>query len=628
MSALAGVYDPDADAIEIERDLAGMRRVLELPDFPCTAETASGPGAGCVLVDYRAGRHPPRIAHDDRDDLWLAFFGELYGGDELRARLGAGAAALSDADVCLRLYLREGADVVERLNGHFTLVVCRRAERHVSIVTDPFGYRALFLAARGRRLVFASEMKAILAVWHTTPAVDDLALVESLRLGWPLADHTWLEPIRMAAPGSWYALTPSGTAQRRYFRFRLRQRERPRALADHSERLGELLRRAVRRAIAGPGRVGLALSGGLDSRAMLLAAAADDRKPDLAYTFGAGASRDVRYAGQLADIAGVPHLHLSYEPGYLGRLLAPIVWRTEGLLPFSTATFTSLHFHPVLAERADVLLYGHAGDALTGKALPPGISLWRSRAAVIERLWRACSRTPDAALQRVLRPSFYRRVAADVWESFRATFAEIDHDVPADLFDVWIMENRQRRGTFSSSIVDRYRFAVRAPFLDRDLVDHLQGAPVRWRTQQCVYKRMIVASSARAATVPWAHTAAPLHSHWLADSASQARAHILGRLRRPRFLAARRADVPFRDLRADTAGDWSVAESIRTFAAHPSFPGDVFDRAGIEEVVRRHWEGGEDLTYLVSMLATFAAAYRLFLWEQPRVVPIEAVPPR
>ena len=628
MYALAGVYDPGAERADIERDLDRMRQALELPSTPSRVEIASAGGAGCVLLGHRVEDQAAWVARDAGRGVCVIIAGELYARDELRAQLrGEADAADNDARLCLRLYLRDGADFVRHLNGHFTVIVYREAERHLSIGTDPFGYRPLFLAACGRRLLFGSEMKAVLAALDSTPAVDGIGLLELARQGWPLGERTWLEPIRAAASGTWYEITPSAIQRRHYFRFRFQRGAAAASLPAYVEGFADKLRRAMRRTMAGPGRIGLALSGGLDSRALLLAADCH-RQPLLAYTFGQADSSDVRYAAQLAEIAAVAHLHLTYEPGYLGRLLAPIVWRTEGLLPFSEATFTSMHFHNALAQRVDVILYGHGGDALTGAHLPQRVLLWRSKDSLIERVFRQYNRVPEAMLQRVFRPSFYRRFAPDLYASLRATFADIDQEHLADVLDVWDMENRQRRGTFSSTVVDRYRFGVRAPFLERELVDHLRQAPPSWRLQQMAYKQMIATAFPGAAAVPWAHTGSRLHTQRLADFAALARSYVRRRLRPawPLRLSPGSEPQAFRDLCADTRGDHRLAHTIREFAASSLFPGEVFDRQGIEDVVRRHWEGGEDLTHLVSMLATFATAYRLLLWQRPRAIPAEAVP--
>jgi hypothetical protein len=83
----------------------------------------------------------------------------------------------------------------------------------------------------------------------------------------------------------------------------------------------------------------------------------------------------------------------------------------------------------------------------------------------------------------------------------------------------------------------------------------------------------------------------------------------------------------FRDLRQDTRSDAALAQALAAFTRHPHFPGDIFDRSGFEDIVQRHWSGQNDFTEVVIMLATFATAWRLFLYTPTLTMPA-AVPSR
>jgi len=243
----------------------------------------------------------------------------------------------------------------------------------------------------------------------------------------------------------------------------------------------------------------------------------------------------------------------------------------------------------------------------------------RSVTGLIERTFRDYTLAPDPLLKRVFNASFYRRHADALLDAMRESFAGIEGDTVADIANVWDMENRQRRGTFSSCALDRYRFAVRAPFLDNDVVDHLRRAPLRWRILQLGYKRMIVQSCRESARVPWARTGRQLHTTLVSDFVQQGWNYLARHLLHP--------DVDprlFRDLAQDTRSDRVLMQSLTDFVQHPHFPGDVFDRAGIEDVVQRHWGRRGDLTHLVIMLATFATVWRLFIYASTPAVPAVA----
>ncbi len=443
-------------------------------------------------------------------------------------------------------------------------------------------------------------------------------------------DRTWIEPIRVADPGTIVQLSAHGVSTQRYYRLRFRPVPQGFSLNESVERFGTALTRAARRVAAGSDRIGVPLSGGLDSRSALLALG---RGPGhvVAYTFGDPASRDARYAHQLAACTRVPHLNLAYQPGYLDHVLSPIVWRTEGLVPYATTQYGSLHFHHQISAETDVLLYGHCGDALTGAHLQPGYFLARSREQLIRRIYRGLAECSDAALQHTFNPGFYRRYVVEAFDLVRSTFADLDQDAPADVADSWDMEQRQRRGTFHSTTLDRYRFGVRTPFLDKDLVEHLVQTPARWRFEQIAYKRMIVRTFPWAARVPWAYTGHRIRGHRVTDLAALGWNYLHTRVRSSctRSLGnhARLPGDQFRNLATELRAAPAVAAAIRAFTRESYFPDDVFDRRGIDDIVRRHWEAGENHTHLVTMLATLATAWRLFLWEQPLAMPSEAQPP-
>jgi len=619
------MYDRRADAAHIDRVVRQMQRVLDVPSVTYTVQRAAGTGIGCVNVVR--GTAGASVARDFQRGVWLMLDGEIYSADGLRT----GDVAEGDpAAVCLAGYLNEGEAFVRHLNGQFNLIVYHEVEGTLLIATDRYGYRPLFLAQEGSRLLFATEMKAIIVALEAVPRPDEIGVLWLAGAGRLFGDRTWLEPIRVVDPGTIMTVSERGASRRRYFQLRFSAPARATSLDDFADGFAAALDRAATRMTQGPGRVGVTLSGGLDSRAALLALSRHDRLT-AACTFGDPSSRDARYAQQLASIAGVPHVQWRYAPGYLGRVLVPIVWRTEGLVPFAWTQYTSLNFHAEIEARLDVLVYGHCGDALTGAHLRPDLILARSRRQLIDRIVGHHQQSPAAMLERVFNPRFYRHAAPAALDALRATFSDIDQETLGDVADVWDMEHQQRRGPFHSSTLDRYRFEVRTVFLDNDLVDHLLQAPLRWRFQQLAYKRMIVTAFPAAVHVPWAYTDRRIRPDMISDLADVGWNFVRKRLRRGwARVTATSAALPgesFRELAADLRAAPDVAQAIRDFVTCPCFPDDIFDRDGIADIVQRHWERRENHAHLVIMLATFATAWRLLLAERPATMPAEAQPP-
>lgn len=628
MPNLAGLYLLKPDVADIDAVLTRIARVLDVPSLAYSVRTAVGTRAGCVNL-LRAPV-PAQPAHDHSKRRWLMLDGEIYNGDELRrylTRAGRAGDGLDDAQLCLALYALEGERFVNRLNGQFNIALYQADEHSLLLANDRYGYRPLFMAEVAGRLLFAVEMKAIIAALPQTPALDGIGLLQILRDGITIGDRTWLEPIRVLDGGSLVRVTADGRIQRqRYFRYRHREDGPGMSLPAFVEGFGIHLHRATERIMKGPGRIGISLSGGLDSRSVVLSIHRS-HLPIPAYTFGYPESRDVVYAKQLAELLHLEHTHLTFDGGYLGQVMAPVVWRNEALFPFAAST--SIYFHERIGARMDTILNGHCGDAVTGSHLRPYMLWERSRNKLIDRLYASRQLAGDAALQALLNPRFYQRHAGELFDAFRATFADIESDTIANVADAWDMENRQRRGTFHSPSVDRYRFEQRTPFLDNELVDHLLAAPPRWRFEQQAYKKMIVYSFPHARAVPWAYTGRRISTSPLFELGRAG--WNFGRNRASALAARFRASgqlvgQAFRDLQSELRSDASIKREILRFTHSDSFPADVFDRTGIEELVRRHWEAGEDHTHLVTCMATFAVAHRVFLSESPHRIPADCMP--
>src|SRR5262245_11160679 len=269
MTGLVGVYDPRVSDQVLERIAERMCRAAALRMGPWTV--GDGSDVARCGVFHRDGRDAVARTRD----IWLVFEGELYNRVELEQRVGqdAGTTGASDAALCLALLLREGDSFVHLLNGQFNLIIYRALDTRLSIATDRSGYRPLFVTRRGNRVLFASALKAIFAGLETAPAIDGVGLLQAMRRGWSLGSRTWAEGVAVADPGAWLHIDHHGWRQERYYRLRFAVGE-CRDVEAHAEGLAAVLRRAVRRTTDDGRRFGLPLSGGLDSRSILLSTTA------------------------------------------------------------------------------------------------------------------------------------------------------------------------------------------------------------------------------------------------------------------------------------------------------------------------------------------------------------------
>jgi hypothetical protein len=210
-----------------------------------------------------------------------------------------------------------------------------------------------------------------------------------------------------------------------------------------------------------------------------------------------------------------------------------------------------------------------------------------------------------------------------------AQFSEIDADEPMSLAMIWDLENRQRRGAFAAFTMERYFAALRAPFLDRPVVDLLTSVPPRWRFQQRLYKRMIVRSFPQARHVPWAYHRGRITDRpgyeFAREVVGFVKARALQRLKpgaaKTRW-ALRDNDALFRQER------W-IHDELLAWTRSGAFPGHTFDAPGVRAVAGRFFDRTGPQDGLGTLLGHLTAMMRWHRWAlegSPVRIPPEADP--
>lgn len=644
MPNLVGVFDPRAEPSTLLADLTRMMTAVDYPAFDFPRPTVSGHGVavGNILPGIEDNRSQPAR----HDDAWLMLDGELLGLDRLRADLRAAGFTPQGDDAALALlaFRAFGLDFVEHLNGCWNIVVHDGTKTYV--VTDRHGSRLLFFAHDGERFVFANELKGVIAGRRGASRPGGVGLVQLLSAGNHFGASTWIEGIALIPPGTIVALG-DGVRRHRYYKLRFNERGPMMSEASYAAGFAHLLADATERNLKLADRFATAitLSGGLDSRAVALSIP-KQHLPLTSITYGAEDSPDVVFAKQLADVIGLDHHYIEPEAqrliaegearyraltgedgdfGFFSSQVDRILWRCEALSLFDG--LGSPLWHPIYAPLMRFMLNGAAGDAMTGSHITPNLMLYPSRQEVMQDLLRRAFFQSDERLREVLTPQFFERHRAERDEAFLADFDEIDADEPTAVANIWDMENRQRRGAFTSFAIERYFCTCRSPFLDYELVDHLASVPARWRFQQRVYKRMLVDHHPRAAHVPWAYTEGRITASPTFEFAREVFNFARSRVEAMRASRNARPRWFFRDHVKMLKEDAALHRHLADFTRRDDFPSEVFDAAGIRRLSERYATTGTSDDYaLFTHLVGIAKSMALFVSPGEVRVPAVADP--
>ena len=264
-----------------------------LPDPVAEVEVGLG-NRRLAILDLSPLGHQPM--HDPETGNWIVYNGEIYNFREIRdelQRLGARFVSHSDTEVILKAYARWGEKCLDKFRGMFAFALWDARQHRLLIARDPMGIKPLYYAQSGSQFIFASEVRTLLGTGVVGRRLDPAGLVNFLTFGSTYDPLTLIEGIRALPAG--HALTwEAGTVRERAYWDLVDDagvREVPGADDRHlsagrlsadrlsADQLREMLEETVRMQLVSDVPVGVFLSGGIDSSALVSILSRDGVKP-------------------------------------------------------------------------------------------------------------------------------------------------------------------------------------------------------------------------------------------------------------------------------------------------------------------------------------------------------------
>ncbi|MDH3198489.1 MAG: asparagine synthase-related protein [Candidatus Krumholzibacteria bacterium] len=550
---------PGADLPAPERlsALERMRAAVTHRDYTvadppfCDARVCAG------RVDTRLfqSEAQPHVAGDVR--VWID--GEIY--DER-------PAGVSDAALLAARYRDDPSfTFLREVDGFFTAVLYDAAAQEVHLVSDRCGFRHLFHAAHGGRLWWGTELKAVRELPGFEARIDPVSVEDYFAHGFFTGDRTWFAGVELVPYGTVLSFPLGGgpPRHRRYWDWSdLGNVPVPRDRRELVAEWARLFVAAVARRCRS-GRVGVMLSGGLDSRA-ILAAIPDSISPLHAVTFGQRGSLDVSIARRAAAARGAAH-HVQ-ELGERDWLAPRFegVWWSDGQL--NLIDTHGIGGYEERREWFDINMSGFAGDLTMGG-------------------------------------SYLRKGYDD---------------------DFGVLRSRVRRQTAIGIKMQTSYFENRLPFFDNALLEFTYAIPPRLRAKDHIYADMLLARFPRYfRAIPWQETGVPVT--WplpLAYAVKRVGAGLERALAPLGGLGVRFGRRSYSDydawFRRDPARSALAAIVLNKDALYPEFVP--------AERVRGLWQShqrGEHLARPVGLYATFEIWLQQVMNGRLRAAPAEAV---
>ena len=321
------------------------------------------------IIDVEGGHQP--IANED-ESLWVVCNGEIYNFRELRSELnslGHKFSTDSDTEVIVHLYEQYGDSFVERLHGMFGFALWDKRRRRLLLGRDRLGVKPVYYLQQAGRLIFASEIKAILAAPGVTAELDPTALSEYLTMGYVPGPLSAFRGIKKLPPASIMICEGDGCHINEYWQLDTSAQDTL-SEKDWFAAIREAFEASVVAQMVSDVPLGAFLSGGIDSSSVVALMARNSDEPVKTYSIGFGGSsggafyNELPYARKVAQQFQTDHHEILVEPDVVS-LLPKLIWHLDE--PIADAAFVTTYLVSEFARKSvTVILSGVGGDELFG----------------------------------------------------------------------------------------------------------------------------------------------------------------------------------------------------------------------------------------------------------------------
>jgi asparagine synthase (glutamine-hydrolysing) len=539
---------------------------------------------------------------NERGDVVLVFSGEDYPepGTAHRLKERGHECEVEGSSYLVHLY-EEDANFLKNLNGHFQGLVADRARGTVTIFNDRFGLQRIYYHEAQDAFYFSAEAKAILAVRPEVRSTDPRSLGEFISFGCTLENRTLFRDVYTLPPGSAWSFR-GGAVEKKALYFEPREWEEQEPLDEESyySQLRDAFTNNLPRYFSGAERVGVSLTGGLDTRIIMAWRKAPAGSLPC-YTFGSmyRENQDVYLARRVAEICGQPYQVVTVDETCLARFphyAERTLYLTDGCVDISRAA--DLWNNEMARQIAPVRMVGTFGSEII-------------RGSVMFK--------PAVPKADIFRPEMLAEVS-------RA--AETYHDQSRGNRTSLVAFTQPAAYHFGVLMLEQTQLTLRSPYLDNAIVRTVFRAP-RVEKGQDVRLRLIRDGSPALARLRtdrglrgYSHPAGPFQRAFLEFTFKAEYAYDYGM---PQFVA--KVDHAFGILHLERL--WMgrhklfhfrwwyrtiLAKYVQEMLLDPrTLARPYLERSGVEAIVRGHLKGNRNYTTEIHRLLSLELIHRLFL---------------
>jgi len=539
MCGICGVFQSSGEPVErelVERMTSAIQhRGPDGSGYYISGEVGLG-HRRLSIIDLAGGAQP--ISNED-NSLFVVFNGEIYNFIELREELekkGHVFKTRSDTEVIIHGFEEWGTECVNRFNGIFAFALWHANRKRLFLARDHLGVKPLYYVVLRDRFLFGSEIKALLEDPACPRLVDLKALGLLFTFHYVPSPDTLFQQIKKLPPAHWMMIDADGMTIRRYWQ----RKPKIRGDVDESQLVEiymSLVEDAIRLQMRSDVPVGLFLSSGIDSGALLALMRKHTNGPVHTFTIGFAQgekTNETRDAREMANRFGADHSEMIVSPEDYAKYYDRYLWDLEE--PVGNETAAAFYFVSLITSRkVKVALTGQGADEpWAGYHRHIGIKL----SGVYSRLPKFLTeRLIPGAVERFARNERLRRGVAslnepDVLTRFVKVYSFYSSSMKARLYQPWLQREISTNGQEAREALRRWQtdvvdldpltqmlyidtrtnlpddllmvadktsmansLEVRVPFLDFRLVEFIETLPptlkLRWLRGKYLHKKAL-----------------------------------------------------------------------------------------------------------------------------------------
>lgn len=436
------------------------------------------------IIDLTKGKQP--ITNED-NTVWLTYNGEIYNYKELKKDLeekGHRFVTNCDTEVVVHSYEEYGVECVSRFNGMFAFAIWDNKKELVLLARDRMGVKPLYYTICEGNLIFASEIKAILAHPIVKREVEINSVPEYLFCTALLNGNTMFKNIQSLQAGNILIFKDKSKYISQYWDIKVgEENEMCSSFEEYKDKTFSLIKDSVKLRMMSDVPFGSLLSGGLDSS--LISALATKHVSGKLSTFSmeygkndklSKLNSDTEYARVMADAFATKHKDFIFEPEDYRENLEKVIWHVEKPVEFTTPSLYLLYKE--LKKDVTVVLSGEGADELFG-----GYFFFLKEAenkSITEFPWAPYFKEVSSLLEPEIakQTNFKEKINTTIFDMMnRSNSKDYLNKVLYLFLKLYLLEMLERQDKTSMA----WSVESRVPFLDYRLVEYAASIPSRYK---------------------------------------------------------------------------------------------------------------------------------------------------